>query len=269
MEDLLEWLGGTGDASHIIGVASLVLARVSPLAVIVPWIALQGSPPALRVALTVTLTVALTPIAIPAVTALPPDALTFGLALARELTIGAVFAIASAIPLFALDQAGRAVDAMRGASQSESTSFGGEPTSPLGNLHLLLGTVLFLVLGGHRLVITALGDSFIDVPPGSAIASVDLGVFTMGAARIVVSSLTLAVSFAAPAAVALIGLEAALGIAGRAAPAIPMFFAGMPLRAAAGIAAVLLGLSVLVPHLPAMMRSAVEGAAALVGALGA
>lgn len=269
MAQLLEQFGGAGLTAHLVGVALLVLARVAPLTMIVPWIALRGSPPALRVALSVALTVALTPIALTATPALPGDALTFVVALAREVAIGAVFAIATAVPLLALDQAGRAIDAMRGAGQSESTSPAGEVSSPLGNLHLLLGTVLFLVLGGHRLVIATLGETFLDVPPGSAIAAVELGSFTMGAARIVVSSLTLAVSFAAPAAVALIGLDAALGIAGRAAPAIPMFFAGMPLRAAVGIGAVLLGLSVLVPHLPGMLRSAVLGAAALIAALGA
>ncbi|MDQ3036196.1 MAG: flagellar biosynthetic protein FliR [Myxococcota bacterium] len=268
MQALLEQLGGGGELARAIGVALLVAARVAPLTILVPWIALRGSPPALRIALLLSLTVALTPIAISASPPLPPDLLTFVVAIAREVAIGAVFAITISVPLYALDQAGRLVDAMRGASQSESESPAGDRTSPLGNLHLLLGAVLFVALGGHRLVIAALGEGLIDVPAGAAVAGPDLAAFTMGAARIVVSSLTLAVSFAAPAAVALIGVEVGLGIVGRAAPAIPMYFAGMPLRAAAGVAAVLLGLSVLVPHLPAIMRGAVQSASSLVGTLG-
>lgn len=269
MQPLFEELVGIDATARAIGVALLVAARLAPLTIVVPWIALRGSPPALRVALLVSLTVALTPLALAAAPPLPPDVLTFAVALLREAAIGAVFAVATAIPLFALDQAGRLIDAMRGAGSSESAAASGERTSPMGNLHLLLGTVLFVALGGHRLVIAALAEGLIDVPPGGALAAADLASFTLGAARIVVGSLALAAAFAAPAAVALIALEVALGAVGRAAPSIPMYFAGMPLRAATGIAAALLGLSVLLPHLPGMLRAAVEAAAALVRGLGA
>ena len=139
-----------------------------------------------------------------------------------------------------------------------------EPSPPLGDLHLLLGSVLFLALGGHRLVIAALGEGLVDLPPGAAIAPAGLLALALGAARIVTHALTLAAAFAAPAAVALLALEVLLGIAGRAAPSMPVHVAAMPLRAAAGLAAVLLGLSVLVPHLPPVLRRGVESAGGLV-----
>lgn len=260
-----EWLAGSG---HAIGVALLVAARVAPLTFLAPWLALRGTPAALRVALALSLTVAMTPIALATAPPLPGDLLALAVALTREATLGAIFAIATAVPLHALEHAGRMIDALRGASSSEIALPSGEATSPMGALHGMLGATLFLALGGHRLVIDALGDSLISVPAGAAIGHGDLAAIALGSARIVVAALTLAVSFAAPALVSLVTVEIALGLVGRAAPAIPTHFAGMPLRAAVGIAAVLLGIAVLVPHLSAVFASAIESASALVRSAG-
>lgn len=264
MQALLTLIGGAEPTARALGVALLVASRIAPSTLLVPWLALRATPPLLRAALLVSLSIAMTPVALATAPPLPPDALSFAMVAAREAAIGAVFAIATALGLHALDQAGRLIDAMRGASQSEATLPSGERSSPLGALHGMLGTVLFLVLGGHRLVIAALGEGFLDVPAGATVEPRVLAAFALGAARIVVASLTLAVAFAVPAAVALVATEVALGLVGRAAPAIPVHFAGMPLRAAVGIAVVFLGLAVLVPHLPRLFaQSVATGARAL------
>jgi type III secretory pathway component EscT len=262
---LLELLGGQGSALRTIAIAILVAARVAPLTLLVPWLALRSTPVLLRSALLLALTAAMMPIALATTPALPdPDPISFAALAAREAAIGTVFAIVTAIPLHALDMAGRLIDAMRGAAQSEIATPSGDGSSPLGALHGMLGAVLFLALGGHRLVIAALGEGMVTVPPGSAIAAPELAELALGAARIVVAALALAVSFAAPAAVSLVVVEVGLGLAGRAAPQIPMHFAGMPLRAAIGIAAALLALSVLAPHLPSIFRSTIDAAALLI-----
>ena len=258
----LEWLGGS---ARPVGIALLVAARVAPLAFLAPWLALRGTPPALRLALVLSLTVAMTPIALATAPPLPGDVLALAVALTREATLGAVFAVATAVPLHALEHAGRLIDALRGASPGDVTLPSGDRTSPMGALHGMLGATLFLVLGGHRLVIDAHGSSLIAVPAGAAIAHADLASIALGAARIVVAALTLAVSFAAPALVSLVVVEVAMGLVGRASPAIPMHFAGMPLRAAIGVAAVLLGMAVLVPHLGPIFESAIDAASALLG----
>lgn len=260
---MLEALTGI-DLARLAAVALLVTARVAPLTEIVPWIAVRGAPRAARLAVLGACVVALVPVALPVTPDLPTSMLALGALALREATIGAVFAVATAVPLVALDHAGRLVDAMRGGTMVERSGATEDRSTPLGDLHLLLGSVLFLALGGHRLVIAALGEGVVDLPPGSAIASPDLAAFALGTARIVAHALTLAAAFAAPAAIALIALEVLLGVVARAAPGIPVHVAGMPLRAVAGLAAVLLGLSVLVPHLPPVLRGGVEAAGGLV-----
>jgi len=263
MRTLLDLVGRLDPSGRILSVALLVAARLAPMTVLTPWIALRGTPVLLRAALLVGLTVAMTPVVLPSAPAPPGDLFTLAVMVVREGALGTVFALAVAIPFYALDFAGRLVDAMRGASQSETALPGGDRSSPLGALHLLFGTALFLALGGHRLALAALGDTWIAIPPGSSLPAMTVGALALGAARIVVASLTLAVAFAAPAATALVVVEIALGLIARTAPVIPMHFAGIPARAALGIGATLLALSVLMPHLSTLFGEAIEAAGQL------
>ncbi|MCB9636641.1 MAG: flagellar biosynthetic protein FliR, partial [Sandaracinus sp.] len=83
----------------------------------------------------------------------------------------------------------------------------------------------------------------------------------LGAARLTGSALAFAVAIAAPAGVAIVLVETALGLVARSAPQIPVFFAGMPLRATVGLAAALLGLAVLLGELPGAFEDALAIAA--------
>lgn len=261
MAALIERLGGAEATLRTLLVAALVALRVAPLAIALPPLALRGVPLAARVAVLLALTVALTPLALASAPPLPDDVLLLAAIAARELALGGAFAVACAVPLLALADAGRIVDAMRGAA-----AHGGRAPGPFTELHRLLGAVLFLVLGGHRLAIAALGEGLVALPPGAPLAAADLAGLGLGTARVAVAALALAISFAAPAALALLAVEVALGAAARAAPALPIQVAAVPLRAALGVAAVLLALAVLVPHLGPIFESAVAAAARLAGA---
>jgi type III secretory pathway component EscT len=267
MQALITWLGASGDGMRTVGLAALVAARLAPCTVLSPWLSARGAPAPLRALVLFALTAALTPTALGSAGALPHDAPSFvGLAL-RELVIGMVFAVVVAIPLHALDHAGRILDALRGAGSAESSSPGGESTTPLGNLHGMLGTLVFLGLGGHLAVLSALGRGLVAMPPGQPLASGALPAFLLGSVHLVTMALTLAVSFAAPTLVTLVVVEATLGLVGRAAPAMPVHFAGMPLRAAVGLGTVLLTLAVLLPRLAPLFGDALRAAESAVSRL--
>jgi type III secretory pathway component EscT len=250
---------------------ALVAARLAPLTVVAPWIALRDAAASVRAALVLLLTLALAPLAFAhadAAASAASAAELLPVQMLREAMVGFVFAVATAVPFYALDHGGRLVDAMRGASSSEVIAPPtGERTSPFGDLYLLAGVALFASLGGPRLAIEVLAKSFEVVPIGAA---VDFGrtTFALGAARLFAFALAFGLSVAAPAALSIVLVEAALGLIARASPSIPVFFAGMPLRAAAGIAGSLLGLSVVFDRLPEVFRATLEGAGRLVAALG-
>ncbi len=231
----------------------LVALRLAPLTVLSPWIALKQAPQVLRAVLLVALTCALTPIAEAHAPPLPSDAPSFVLAALRELALGTMLVIASTIPLLAIEQSGRLIDALRGA-QGELSGPSGERSSLLGLFYLLFGTTVFLVLGGHRLVLTALADGMVHAPPG-AVALDETMITETG--RLLILSLELAVALAAPAAVALFASDVALGLVARSASNIPMHFVAMPLRSAVGLFSVLLSFSLLLPQLAELFRQAI------------
>jgi flagellar biosynthesis protein FliR len=261
-------MGGV-DITHALAVGGLVALRVGPLTVLAPWLALRQAPAVVRVAILLALTCAFTPLAlqsVPASLALEPALLWLA---ARELVVGLIFALAAALPFSALDWGGRLTDLWRGASLAEVLApLTGERTSPLGHLYLMLGVALFSVLGGHRLAMAAFAEGLRAAPVGAASLGSGLGEVVLGATRLSASALAFALAVAAPAAVLLVATEAVLGLLSRAAPQVPVFFAGMPLRAAAGLAALLLGLSFVVGRLPDVFRDAIDAALSLVAAMG-
>ncbi len=265
VEALLEWLGGPERVTRVLAVAGLVAARVGPLTVLAPWIALRSAPATVRSALILALTVAFVPLALETAPPIDTTPSHWGFLLLRETVIGLLFAFAAALPFYALDWAGRVTDIWRGASLSEVIAPPtGERTSPLGELYLFLGIVLFLTLGGHRFALDVFADSLVLAPIGGAALASSLQEVALGAARLSAVALTFAAALAAPAAVCIVLVELSLGLIARSAPQVPVFFAGMPLRAATGLAAALVALAVLVDQLPTAFQDGVESARSLV-----
>lgn len=263
----LESLFGV-DAARLGAVFLLVLARTAPLAWLAPWLGWRGTAAVARVAVALVLAAALTPLALAAAPSLPSGWLPLALIGIREVMVGAAFAVAASLPLYALGWTGGLIDRWRG-SVAEATAVGPEGAGgPLATLHLSAAVVLFVLLGGHRLALAAFADGLVELPPGAGGDAASLSTFALGAARLVTAALELAVAFAAPAVVAFVLLEAVLGLWGRVAPSLRLWMEGMPLRAGLGVAAALLGLTALLPRLgPAFTRS-IEAAAELVRSMG-
>ncbi len=265
MERLVEWLGGETAVLHVLAVGALVAARVAPLSVIAPWIALKGAPVLVRTAIVLALTVSLAPLALELAPASLPGGWELAVLALRETLVGSVFALLSSLPFFAVDWAGRLTDTWRGASLAEVIApHSGERTSPMGDLYLLGGIAFFVAIGGHRLAIAAFAEGLSAVPPGTVDLAGGIPEAALSTMRLAASALAFAAAVAAPAAVAIVLVEVSLGLVARAAPQIPVFFAGMPLRAATGIAAALLAASVLVGELPLAFREAIDSAARVV-----
>jgi flagellar biosynthesis protein FliR len=256
-----------GTLASALTAGALVAARIAPITVAAPWLALRDVAPSVRGAVVLLLTATFAPIALAHADLAPLAGVELGLAMLRESMVGLVFAFATAVPFYALDVGGHLVDIQRGASMAEVLAPPtGERTSPLGDAHLLLGVALFTSLGGHRLALELLARSFETIPLGAAVDFGRSG-FAFGAARLFASAMAFGLAVAAPALLCVVLVEIALGLLARAAPSVPVFFAGMPLRAAMGVVGVLLGLGALLDRLPEVFRGALEAARALLGAL--
>jgi flagellar biosynthesis protein FliR len=221
-------------------------ARTVPLTWLVPALGGPRVPVQVRIGLGIMLAVLCLPVLTPAVTAAP--LLMLGpvgwlCLVARELLVGLTVGLCVGAAFRAAAAAGRLVDLARGANLAEILSpLSDERSSPTADLYLFISVVVFLELGGLRLFANALGRSYEAVPVGATSVLRGLG----PAAALVTTAtgklLESAIGLAAPVLVASWLADATLGVVGRAAPQIPLYFAAMPAKALLGLGVVLLGL---------------------------
>lgn len=106
-----------------------------------------------------------------------------------------------------------------------------------------LGTVLFLIAGGHRAVLSVFLDSYQVLPVGTGGISVELiRLFVSLSNSIFGAGLRLA----APVAVLLFFVDLVLSLASRIVPQIPILIVGMPAKTYLGLAALGWGLAAFV-----------------------
>ena len=230
---------------------ALVAARVTIVIQLVPYLGGKAVPQTVKIALTVAITTMIYP-AIWAQGVQELAALDSPLAitalLIKEVLLGFVFGFVASLVFEALRIAGQLIDVSRGQTQNMSMAPQlPERISASANLLYQLHIVIFLLLGGHRIFLTALIHSFVAIPPhafpalGQGAAPLVLGIVRLGA-----DAITLGVALALPVIAALLLTDIALAMINKAAPQIQVFFLGMPIKALVGIAVVLLSLHLMV-----------------------
>jgi flagellar biosynthesis protein FliR len=263
LPDLLARFGLPSDPTAVLVAGGLVAARVFALLTFVPAFGVRSLPAPVRIALALVLAVVLYPAVAPAT--LPHGPVAILALVAKEVLVGASLGFVVALAFAALDMAGRLVDATRGATLAEVLDpLTAERTSPLAELHVQVGLLTFLALGGQRALVLALARSYETVPLAAfPTATRGLAPLAGGAIRLSADAIAVALVLAAPALVALYLSEIALGLLGRAAPQVGVFFVGMPLRAAVGLLAVLVALGAMTPVLAHLFGMALGAAAHL------
>jgi len=143
------------------------------------------------------------------------------------------------------------VDPQRGAS-----------VPVLGQFFTIMGTLAYLAINGHLLLLGALANSFQTLPIGSA--NVDqnflVAVATWGT-RIFETGLLIAL----PAVVALIIVNAALGVVTRAAPQLNLFGIGFTVTLICGFFVLMVGLGGIMTGISTLIDDALRAVVDLVG----
>lgn len=249
MDEALAALGLDGSPGSIVTCALLLAARLAPIAWLAPYVAPMGSPAIVRTATLAALVAALLGLASIHAT-IPTTNLGLVLAIARELTLGLALAVASSVPLVAMEHVGRALDAWR-PSRDE-----GEGT--YARLFAALAAAAFVAIGGLRVVMRALGEGLATLPMGEALSAADAQSMTLASARVAATAITFAVSLAAPALVALFAAELGIALAARAARFGRVIDGALGLRGGLLLGAALLAVAAALPELPALTRWAAE-----------
>jgi flagellar biosynthetic protein FliR len=231
--------------ARAVALALLLSARFAPLAWLVPWLAVRGSPAPLGIAATLVLSLCAWPAAAQVVPALPLSAVSLSLLGLREALIGLVYALALALPLLALQWAGRlygCFGALEGAEHA------------LGTLQLWLAVASFFALGGHRVAIDLLVQGVVRLPVGSPSMFQDLGAVALGSARLLGEAFGTALLLALPVAVALGLSELGVALASRMAAVPSATLVLAPARAALGLLVVWIAVLLVVQALPELLQ---------------
>jgi flagellar biosynthesis protein FliR len=250
------WLQSLGDLAakgllaNVLGhffVFTLVAARLGGMVVSAPVFSHTQIPINVRIFSVASLALCITPLLPIAVTRfgeivpLPHSLLDYAWIALTEFGIGYVLGWGVATVLSGLQLAGQLIDQQTGLGLAEvfnpELDISGSLT---GQTLFLFGTTLFLVLGGHLLLFSAVIETFQSLPLGRGWVSqgvVDLLV------KLVHQSLVLSLQVAAPLLATLSLLTVTVGFLGRSVPQLGMQAFSLPLRVMLGLFVLALALS--------------------------
>jgi len=135
----------------------------------------------------------------------------------------------------------------------------------IGQMFMIIGTLTYLSINGHLMLIGALAQSFHTLPIGAA--NVDQGFLmkvVVWGAHVFDTGLLIAL----PAVIALVIVNLALGVVTRAAPQLNLFGIGFTITLMCGFIVLLVGLGGIMSGISNLIDSALAAAAALVGVPG-
>jgi len=177
----------------------------------------------------------------------------FFLLVIKEAMVGLAVGFTSSFLFAAVQFAGRLVDTEMGFGFVELTDpTTGEPVTVLGQLQVILFTILFLLFNGHYFMLITIQRSFEIIPmftatfPGGPITAH----LTTMAANVFIIGLKLA----GPVFVVLMLTQIALGIVARTVPQMNIFFVGLPLKIMVGIGTTI----IVLPMLASLFRRMTE-----------
>ena len=216
---------------------ALAFFRVAGLFLYAPLFGSARVPRRVKLMLALVITLAVMP-AIPPGTRLPDSTWELAAAIAGEILFGLAIGIALSSAIVAAQWAGQMVSQQLGFSlgQTIDPNYGGG--NLVGDLYLLFAVIVFLLIGGHRLVIEGLCNSFAAIP--LLTATVDRPLFDL-LLTLFATTAELALRLAGPTFVALIAVDIALGCIGKTMPQMNLMTAGLSVRTILGLAVVVIG----------------------------
>ncbi|HEX4152388.1 MAG TPA: flagellar biosynthetic protein FliR [Steroidobacteraceae bacterium] len=236
--------------------------RIGGFVISAPIASESAIPSPVKIALSIGLAFILSPLA-----PVPPGLSIFSgagvMAAAQEVLIGIAIGMVVQLTFEALTFAGQSISMSMGLGFATLIDpQHGAPTPVLGQLFMILGTLAYLAVNGHLVLIGALATSFKTLPIGAANIDASL-LWSMGlwGARIFETGLLVAL----PAVAALIIVNLALGVVTRAAPQLNLFGIGFTITLMSGFLVLIVGLDGLMTGIASLLNSALTAVVDLVG----
>ncbi|QED27447.1 flagellar biosynthetic protein FliR [Microvenator marinus] len=221
----------------------IISARIVPVVQLVPYLGGKATPQVVKMGISLCLALLLMPLVWQTKDALPNSPPALAVIIAKEVLVGMTIGFVGALVFEALRIAGQIMDTTRG--QNMATAMVPqlpERVSLSADVLLQLGIAIFLIIGGHRVLISALLISYKAVPVH---VLPDAATTTQAAALIAElfgASFTVALLMAFPVVASVLLAELVLALINKSAPNVNVFFLGMPLKAMIGLFALMVSL---------------------------
>jgi len=206
---------------------TFVLARVGGLVLTAPLFSSGALPWKLRLLLTIALALVITPIELSA-PAPSPNLPVYAARLAGEVLIGSLLGVGVMVLIAGAQLTGQIISQMSGLSVADAFNPVFDEEAPvLANLLQITALAVFVTIGGHRLLVGALLDTYTTIPLGRAELPSSIGKLIPA---LLTESFSLAVRGAAPAIVALLLATISLGLISRTLPQMNIMAIGFGLN---------------------------------------
>jgi flagellar biosynthetic protein FliR len=210
----------------------LVLARLSPLFVLAPLFSSKLVSARVRGIVAVGLAIGISPVVSKGVT-LPLGIYDLLWLVLKEMLVGATFAFAVGALFAALSSAGSLLDTSIGFSYGSLVDpLTGNQSSVLAQAYALVGTLVFIAIGGDGWIVQGLARTYDLVGLRDA---PDLGHLISGADAAFGAIMVSALEVAGPVMLALILTDAAFGVVSRVVPQLNVFAVGFPAKVVVGL----------------------------------
>ena len=222
---------------------TLVFARVGGLVMTAPIFGAGGAVPArVRVLLTAALTLLVVPVLWQGPIARIDNPAQYFVLLGGEAIVGACLGLGILILVHGMTMVGAVISHASGLSIAETFDPVLEENTPqFSRLLFLLAVCVFFLLGGHRVAMAGLLDTFRTIPPGSGVLP---GSLAEGFSTLAGQSFSLGIRAAAPALTALLLATLILGLIGRTLPQMNVLALGFGLNSLLAFAALAVTLGV-------------------------
>ncbi|MBI1333403.1 MAG: flagellar biosynthetic protein FliR [Armatimonadetes bacterium] len=179
--------------------------------------------------------------------------------IANEVASGLLIGMLLQLVLQVAMIAGSFLDLQIGLGMSQTMNpLLGIPVTIIGQFKMMLGTMIFLSMDGHHMVIRAIIQSYKVAP---TLTASDLGILQSGILHLLTNFMLLSLQIAAPVLGVSIIIDAALGLMSKALPQLQPIQIGAPAKLGLGMASI----SLCLPALVAATQSGVAQSMDLIG----
>jgi flagellar biosynthesis protein FliR len=236
--------------------------RVGGFMLSAPTTSEPAVPRLVKIILTLALTFLLAPL-VPVPTDLSIFSATGLLAAALEVLIGISIGMVVQLSFEALTFAGQSISLSMGLGFATLVDpQRGAQTPVLGQLFVIFGTLTYLGVNGHLVLLGALAESFQNMPIAAAHIDRDfLLMVVLWGARVFDAGLLIAL----PAVISLIIVNLALGVVTRAAPQLNLFGVGFTITLLSGFFVLIVGLDGIMSGISNLINGALQAVSQLVG----